>query len=212
MDNLKRWGKRVCDRCPFCGNTQTLLHVLSNCQVALDQGRFTWRHNSVLSNIISLVKPSLAPGMRLYSDLPGLLAPGGGSIPPHILVTNQWPDIFIVDESSHIAIVFELTCPWDGNIDRSHAYKEDKYSPLVADLSRTHRTFHYSVEISVRGQVTGANKACLKAFIYRACSDPKGVHKSLVPICSKVAILSSFSIFSARSELSWAAPAILMHH
>ena len=48
LDNLKRWGKRVSDRCPFCGNTQTLLHVLSSCQVSLDQGRFTWRHNSLL--------------------------------------------------------------------------------------------------------------------------------------------------------------------
>ena len=24
FDNLKRWGKRVNDRCPFCGNIQTL--------------------------------------------------------------------------------------------------------------------------------------------------------------------------------------------
>ena len=52
FDNLKRWGKRVCNRCPFCGNIQTLAHVLSNCSIAPDQGRFTRRHNSVLSTII----------------------------------------------------------------------------------------------------------------------------------------------------------------
>ena len=34
FDNLKRWGKRVNDRYPFCGNIQTLAHILSNCQVA----------------------------------------------------------------------------------------------------------------------------------------------------------------------------------
>ena len=60
-DNLKRWGKRVSDHCPFCGNTQTLLHVLSNCHVALNQGRYTWRHDSVLSNIISLINSNLVP-------------------------------------------------------------------------------------------------------------------------------------------------------
>ena len=81
LDNLKRWGKRVSDRCPFCGNTQTLLHVLSNCQVALNQGRYTWRHNSVLSNIIAMICPKLSPGAQLFSDLPGFLAPGGGSVP-----------------------------------------------------------------------------------------------------------------------------------
>ena len=211
LDNLKRWGKRVSDRCPFCGNTQTLLHILSNCQVALDQGRFTWRHNSVLSNIIALIKPVLNPGLRLYSDIPGFLAPGGGSVPPHVLVTNLKPDIFIVDDASSIAVLFELTCPWDGNVDCSHSYKEEKYAPLVADLSRSYRTYHFSVEILVQGQVTGANKSRLKAFVYRVCSEPKRAFKELVPICSKIALLSSFSIFTARSEPSWANPPYILN-
>ena len=99
LDNLKRWGKRVSDRCSFCGNTQTLLHILSNCQVSLDQGRYTWRHNSVLASLIRIIRPCLNQGMELFSDIPGHLAPGGGSIPPNVLVTNQRPDIFIVDYS-----------------------------------------------------------------------------------------------------------------
>ena len=143
--------------------------------------------------------------------MPGFLAPGGGSVPPHILVTNLKPDIFIVDDTSSIAILFELTCPWDGNVDRSHNYKEEKYAPLVADLSRSYRTYHFSVEISVRGQVTGANKSRLKAFVYRVCSNPKRVFKELVPICSKIALLSSFSIFTARSEPSWANPPFILN-
>ena len=106
LDNLKRWGKRVSDRCPFCGNTQTLLHVLSNCPIALNQGRYTWRHNSVLSNVIALIRPNLPPGTQLYSDLPGFLASGGGSVPPNVLVTNLRPDIFIVNESTREVIVF----------------------------------------------------------------------------------------------------------
>ena len=166
FDNLKRWGKRVSDRCPFCGNTQTLLHILSNCQVALNQGRYTWRHNSVLANVIHLIRPNLVQGLELFSDLPGFLAPGGGSIPPHVLVTSQKPDIFIFNESTREAIVFELTCPSDDNINRSHIYKEEKYAPLVADLSRHYRTYHFSVEVSVRGQISRDNKTRLKAFIY----------------------------------------------
>ena len=99
FDNLKRWGKRVNDRCPFCGNIQTLAHVLSNCSTALDQGRFTWCHDSVLSTVIDIIRPNLIPGKQLFSDMPGYQAPHGGTIPPHILVTNLRPDIFIVDES-----------------------------------------------------------------------------------------------------------------
>ena len=48
--------------------------------------------------------------------------PGGGSVPPSVLVTNLRPDIFIVNESTREVIVFELTCPWDNNIARSHSY------------------------------------------------------------------------------------------
>ena len=105
--------------------------------------------------------------------------------------------------------IFELTCPWDNNIDRSHSFKEDKYAPLVADLSRRYKTFHFSIEISVRGQVSGNNKSRLKAFVYRVCAEPKPIFRSIVQTCSKVALLSSFSIFMARSEPSWLEPALL---
>ena len=210
MDNLKRWGKRVSDRCPFCGNTQTLLHILSDCPVALDQGRYSWRHDSILANLIRIFCPKVAEGMELFSDLPGFHAPGGGSIPPHVLVTTQRPDIFIVNESTRVAVVFELTCPWDSNIDRCHTFKEDKYAPLVADLSHNYKTYHFSVEVSVCGQITGNNRTRLKSLIYRSCVEPRATLKAVVPAFSKVALLSSFSIFSARNEPSWSNPPLLL--
>ena len=202
FDNLKRWGKRVCDRCPFCGNIQTLAHVLSNCTVALDQGRFTWRHNSVLMSIIDLVNPRLFGGMSLFSDLPGFQAPHGGTIPPHILTTSFKPDF----------VIFELTCPWDSNIDRSHDFKEQKYSPLVADLSANYRVSLFSIEISARGFISKSNKARLKSFAFKCCNDAKLVTKSLIRVCSKASLLSSYSIFSARMEPSWNNPAPLRIH
>ena len=106
LDNLKRWGKRVSDRCPFCGNIEMLAHILSNCSVALTQGQFMWCHNSVLSSIIELIRPHLKAGLVLYSDMPGYQAPHGGTIPPHVLVTAVKPDICIVSESSEEVITF----------------------------------------------------------------------------------------------------------
>ena len=107
FDNLKRWGKRTSDRCPFCGNIQTLAHVLSNCSVALDQGRLTWRHNSVLSSILSCIRPKLLEGFSLFADLEGFCAPHGGVIPPHLLVTNFKPDLFIVNEVTKVVVLLE---------------------------------------------------------------------------------------------------------
>ena len=48
--NLKQWGKVTNDKC-FCGQRQTLNHILNCCVVSLNQGRFTYRHDSILQYI-----------------------------------------------------------------------------------------------------------------------------------------------------------------
>ena len=108
--------------------------------------------------------------------------------------------------SKQKAIIFELTCPWDNNVERSHAFKEGKYAPLVADLSQNFSVSHYSVEISVRGQVTKNNKSRIKSFIYNCCVDPGKLARKVGLNMSKASLLSSYSIFSARNEPSWMGP------
>ena len=190
-DNLKRWGKRVSDRCGFCGNVQTLAHILTNCSVALEQGRFTWRHDSILRSIIAFMDGKLRPGFRLFSDLEGFQAPGGGVIPPNILTTTLRPDLFLVDEARSLLVLFELTSPWETNIERSHTYKEGKYAPLVADLSRDYTVLQFSVEISARGFISKPNKARLKALSLKCCEVGNADIKRFMSACSKAAILSS---------------------
>jgi hypothetical protein len=55
--NLRRWGKHASVNCQLCGNMvkQTLFHVLVHCKHTLDQGRLTWRHDSVLNHIAARV-------------------------------------------------------------------------------------------------------------------------------------------------------------
>ena len=67
---------------------ETLKRLPTFCPIAtaLTQGRYTWRHNSVLTSIIKLVQPILKDGMTLFSDMPGYQAPYGGTIPPQVLV------------------------------------------------------------------------------------------------------------------------------
>ena len=138
--------------------------------------------------------------------MPGLQAPHGGVIPPDILVTLLKPDLFLVNVVSKVAIVFELTCPWDGNIQRSHEYKEQRYAALVGDLSNNFTVFQFSVEVSVRGQLSKSNRARLKSFAFRCCDDPRKRAKLLVERSSKAALLSSYSIFGARNEPTWLSP------
>ena len=183
-----------------------MAHILSNCSVALEQGRFTWRHDSVLNTIVSFVNSKLRPGFVIFSDLAGYQSPNGGVIPPHILVTPLRPDLFVVNEGTREIVLFELTCPWEQNIDRSHSYKEDKYAPLVADLSRSYKVFNFSVEVATRGLITKYNKARLKSLALRCCDVGNGDIKKFIACCSKASLLSSFSIFHARNEPTWSSP------
>ena len=53
-DMMKLWGYIPNSNCPLCSHTKcTLHHILVNCKFALDQGRYNWRHDSVLLNIES---------------------------------------------------------------------------------------------------------------------------------------------------------------
>ena len=48
---------------------------------------------------------------ELFTNLDGLDAGNGGTIPPDVLVTNQRPDIFLVIRQLRKVILFELTVP-----------------------------------------------------------------------------------------------------
>ena len=81
---LKRMHKRTSVSFPLCGNHQTLHHILNFCSVSLQQGRFTWRHNSVPNHLYkSLISAffSTTPAPTIFADLPDCPLPGASTIP-----------------------------------------------------------------------------------------------------------------------------------
>ena len=53
--NLHLWKKKPNDSCPLCGERQTSVYTLNNCEVALDQCRYNKHHDEVLQVIASTV-------------------------------------------------------------------------------------------------------------------------------------------------------------
>ena len=65
--NLARWKIQSNPRCPLCSvRNPTTLHILNGCVSALNQGRYTWRHDSVLSCIASWLTPTLGEDKCMY--------------------------------------------------------------------------------------------------------------------------------------------------
>ena len=153
QDNLKLWGKSFSDKCHLCKNRDSTLHCLNGCKVALNQGRYTWRHNNILQYIVNSVDTSR---FSVYSDLPGYQTSNGGSLLPSLIVTTLKPDVVIVDNVKKEVVIYELTSPFEKNIHTQHKYKCDKYAHFETDI-KSHKTTVVAFEVGARGGLTDQN-------------------------------------------------------
>ena len=198
--NLSRWGKRLSSKCPFCPNTTgTLHHILSHCPSMLE--RYTWRHNNILKVLQSTIMNTETEDLSVYCDIGGHTI-AGGTIPPHILVTNQRPDLVMVWNDPKQIMLVELTVPFESNIKDAHSRKIDRYKALVQDLNETdYDTSYEAIEVGQRGFIDAENKTRIKQILAKCNGNKKP--KEIINDLSKAALLASFVIFYSRHDQTW---------
>ena len=140
--NLNRWGRSQTDSCPACGSLETENHVLNNCSVSAQQGRYTWRHDAVLKYLASNIQSLLSASDKLFVDLPGYDSPAD-------LFIGIRPDIVVIHNNKASAL--ELTCCYERNLVGSKAYKVDKYSDIKTKFKLPMPIQLYTVEITSLG-------------------------------------------------------------
>ena len=119
---LQKWGISPTSECSFCLNPESLLHVAAGCKTYLNEGRFTWRHDSVLNFIESILK--YVDHSNLYADLPGHISPSfltGDELRPDLLITLENKCIYIL----------ELTVGFESNLLTNATRKRQKYQDLI---------------------------------------------------------------------------------
>ena len=119
--NLKRWGKRSNAKCNLCGQRETLHHVLNNCNTMLE--RYGWRHDSILAAIYEDLK-QITP-FEIHVDLQHHTE-GISTIPLDICVTKLRPDMVFVNRDSKEIVLFELSVPFETNIQSTHGRKVER--------------------------------------------------------------------------------------
>ena len=128
LKNMVMWGKAAMDTCLACKeNSQSLLHVVSGCKVHLQQGRYTWRHNSILATLLSNID-----GLRdltIFADIAGYPCP--------TVVTGTLTRLdFIIVFQKKSFIVLELTCGFVTNAKENCARKIGKYNSTIVNLRK----------------------------------------------------------------------------
>ena len=195
--NLSLWGKRTNNKCR-CGVKETTNHVLNCCVLALNEGRFTFRHDSVLHYIASCLDTAK---YDCYVDIPGHQHPNGGTLPPEVAVSTLKPDIVIVDKKKKSVAVFELTCPAEHRIATAHTLKANKYSHFESDNTHMSVTVQPFEIGSHTGYVSTGNKTRL-ALLHKFCKNPIKL-KSFVKNISAICVLGSYYIFNCRNQVLW---------
>ena len=68
--NLNRWRYKADSKYSLCSSPHsTTLHILNPCPSALSQGRYTWRHDSCLHQILDFISLRLFSSDHLYGDI-----------------------------------------------------------------------------------------------------------------------------------------------
>jgi hypothetical protein len=94
--NLSKWGLSSISDYSFCSSPETLLHVIAGWKTYLDEGRFTWRHDSVLNFLASTL--TAVQNSTLYADIPGFMNPSvitGDRLRPDLLHAGDWKQMSI---------------------------------------------------------------------------------------------------------------------
>ena len=119
--NLQKWGISTTSECAFCLSPKSLLHVVAGCNTYLNEGRFTWRHDSVLNLIASMLKPLNCS--KPYADLPCYISPSvvtGDTLRPDLVLTIENKCMYIL----------ELTVGFESNLLHNARRKREKYQDL----------------------------------------------------------------------------------
>ena len=198
--------------CPLCSCPQgTLAHIINFCPVALTQGRMTWRHDSVLNFMFSVIQKEAPKDIEMYSDLPGKTV-NNTVIPCDILVTTGFgskPDLVILSRQSKQIALLELTCPLERNLHKANTYKSDKYDGMKNDLeAKGWKVFLVPFEVSSRGQILKHTQISIYTTLKHFNIKIQAKHK-FIQSMSKIALLCTFSIFHAYQTKEWVNPAFL---
>ena len=198
--NLCRWRIQTDPKSPLClWPKPTSAHILNGCSTALNQGRYTWRHDSVLQAIARSVKAVLNSTQRLYANLPGLRACSNppATIPINLSTSSDRPDLVIVSGSD--LTILELTIPANNmeNIKNARDRKMTKYQQLIADLDShpdTTSVKYTTLEIEIGS--LGHHISTAVHDLRTACpSLSKQEAHNILTLSAKVAVGCSYHIF-----------------
>ena len=196
--NLNKWAISQSSACSFCLKAETLQHVVSSCTVYLEEGRYTWRHNSVLLFLAKTL--SSLSNCSIYADLPSFLSPS------FITGDSLRPDLALLIDNSSLYII-ELTVGFESDVQINSDRKKTKYASLISDLTPAYSNVTFvNLSMSVLG-IMGKSSDSLITMLDDLKFD-KTASNIIMKKLMNIAIRCIYYVFCCRNE-SWTNPELL---
>ena len=196
--NAVKWGIANSSKCLFCGENQTLQHVVSACKVSLNGGRWNWRHDSILINIARML--GKIKDLKVYCDI----ADSEFQTPSVITGDAERPDIVVVKERS--CYLIELTVGFETNITKNSERKRMKYKDLTERLENDYTVKYCDLSLGAIGVIGTESKDIQKTFEELGLSKEESSY--LIRKISNVCLRATYFIFCNRNK-EWEATSLL---
>ena len=198
--NLFKWSLSSTPACSFCLQSETLQHIVSSCKSYLDDGRYTWRHNSVLSYLAKSM--SSIKNASLYADLP--------SFPSPSLITGDSlrPDLVFVLNNTTVYLL-ELTVGFESNIKVNSERKAAKYHPLFTNLRTEYTNINFvNLSMSALGIYGTSSDTFLQML--KDLNFNQNLTHQIIMKASNIAIRCTYYIYCRRNK-QWSNPELLQY-
>ena len=160
--------------------------MVSSCNWYLKNGRYTWRHNSVLLFLATTF--SSLNQISVYADLPSFMSLSlitGDSLRPDLLLLT----------SNKVLYILELTLGFETNIHASSIRKANRYTPLLQDLSSSYNKVIF-INVSM-GTLSGMGSSCdFFLSLLQDLSFDKVTQRRIIMKKINIAIWSTYYIFA----------------
>ena len=122
------------------------------------------------------------------------------SVPTHIAVTAQRPDIIITSDAMKLMFLIELTCPMEGRCEVSTELKTERYERDVVEAAKLKgwKTVIYTVEVGCRGFPAPSITRMLRDFGFTGKK-----RREILKKLSIIAEESSMKIWKSSQFRNW---------
>ena len=196
--NLCKWSLSTISACSFCLQSETLQHIVSSCNSYLQDGRYTWRHNSILLHIAktlsSITNSSIYADLRIFPS-PSLIT--GDSLRPGLVLELNNASVYVQE--------FAVGC--ESNITLNSDRKANKYHLLIDSLKKSDSTVKFvNLSMSALGILETSSESLLSMLTDLHFGEK--TKENVILKTMNIPVRCSYYIFCKRNK-SWTNPELL---